>query len=214
MRITKLGHACVRIESGDAVVVVDPGAFTDEADAIEDATVVLVTHEHPDHWTAELLRRADAPVLTIGAVAEQIREADPELGERVRVVRPGERVDAGVPVEVVGEKHAVIHPELPHFDNSGFLLDVEGRTIFHPGDALTVPERDVDLLLLPVSAPWLKVSECIDFAREVAAPHNLGIHDAIYSETGHAVVGPHLERFLGSVGGSYTRIAPGTDLEV
>ena len=56
--------------------------------------------------------------------------------------------------------------------------------MFHPGDALTGPGEAVDLLLLPVSAPWLKVSEAIDFAREVGAPHNLAIHDRVYSEPG------------------------------
>ncbi len=214
MRITKFGHACVRIESGDSVVVIDPGAFTEQDEAVEGATAVLVTHEHPDHWTADHLRRAQAPVHTIAAVAAQVREADPELGAQLHVVGPGDRLDVGVAVEVVGEKHAVIHPDLPHFDNSGFLLEVEGTTVFHPGDALTVPDRPVDLLLLPVSAPWLKISEAIDFARAVGAPRNVGIHDAIYSETGHKVVTTHLERFLGEQGGSYTRLAPGADVEV
>lgn len=214
MRITKFGHACVRIESGDTVLVIDPGAFTEQDEAVEGATAVLVTHEHPDHWTVDHLRRAEAPVHTIAAVAEQVRSADAGLDDRLSVVRPGDRLDLGVPVEVVGEKHAVIHPALPHFDNSGFLVDVEGTTVFHPGDALTVPDRPVDLLLLPVSAPWLKISEAIDFAVAVAAPRNVGVHDAIYSETGHKVVTSHLERFLGEQGGSYARLAPGADVEV
>ena len=55
------------------------------------------------------------------------------------MVAPGEQFDPGVPTTVVGEKHAVIHPELPHFDNSGYLLEVEDLRIFHPGDSLTVP---------------------------------------------------------------------------
>lgn len=211
MRITKLGHACVRIESGDAVVVIDPGAFTPESDATQGATAILVTHEHPDHWTTAHLARSDAPIHTVAAVAEQINRADPALGERVSVVRPGDRLDVGLPVEVVGEKHAVIHPELPHFDNSGFLLDVEGLRIFHPGDALTVPEAGVDLLLLPVSAPWLKVSECIDYARAVRAPRNLGIHDAIYSEVGHQVVGGQLSSFLEPLEATYARVGGGEE---
>lgn len=217
MRLTKLGHACVRIEVGDEVVVIDPGAFTPEDDATVGATAVLLTHEHPDHWTAEHLARTDAPIFTIAAVAEKIREADPGLGARVHVVAPGDRPEVGVPVEVVGEKHAVIHPELPHFDNSGFLLDLEGTRVFHPGDALTVPpggQGSVDVLLLPVSAPWLKVSECIDYAREVGAPRNIGIHDAIYSETGHQVVGGQLETFLGRQDATYARVAAGSEVHL
>ena len=103
-------------------------------------------------------------------------------------------------------------PELPHFDNSGYLLDVAGTVVFHPGDALTVPPRTPDLLLLPVSAPWLKVSECIDYARSVGAPRSLAIHDAVYSEAGLGIVDGHLRRFLEPHGQDYVRLASGEDL--
>lgn len=211
MRITKFGHACVRIETGDHTIVLDPGAFT-EPEAVDGATTVLITHEHADHWTADHLRRTDARILTIEAVRAAIAADAPDVAERIEVVAPGAQVDTGIPTSVVGEKHAVIHPELPHLDNSGFLLEVEGTTIFHPGDSLTVPEQKVDLLLLPVSAPWLKISECIDFARDVNAPRSLAIHDAIYSETGHQFAGMLLENFLGPREQTFTRIASGQDL--
>ena len=212
MRITKLGHACVRLEVDGAVVVVDPGSFTPEADATDGATAVLLTHEHPDHWSLDHLRRTDAPIHTIRAVADAVVAAAPELADRLRVVEPGQRLDVGIPVTVVGEKHAVIHPELPHFDNSGYLLDVGGTVVLHPGDALTVPDTRPDVLLLPVSAPWLKVSECIDYAREVGAARNVAIHDAIYSEAGHQVVGGLLDRFLGAQEQTYARLQPGSDV--
>lgn len=213
MRFFKLGHSCVRLEVGDHVIVIDPGMFTD-TDALDGVTAVLVTHEHPDHWTPETLRAADAPVFTIAAVEAQIREQAPDVAERVTVVAPGDSFDVGVPVEVVGVKHAVIHPELPHFDNSGYLLDVEGRTIFHPGDALTTLPAAPDLLLLPVSAPWLKISEAIDYARDLGAPRSLAIHDAIYSEAGLGIIGGHLNRFLGARGQEYVRLAAGEELEI
>jgi L-ascorbate metabolism protein UlaG (beta-lactamase superfamily) len=211
MRLIKHGHACVRLESGDVAVVLDPGMFT-EAAALDDATAVLVTHEHADHWTPELLRATAAPVFTIAAVAAQIREHAPDVADRVTVVEPGQSLDIGVPVEVVGEKHAVIHPELPHFDNSGYLLTVDGTTVFHPGDALTVPPASPDLLLLPVSAPWLKVSECIDYARDVGARRSLAIHDAIYSEAGLGIVDTHVARFLAPREQEYVRLGAGEEL--
>ena len=211
MRIFKHGHSCVRLETGDHAVVIDPGSLTD-VDAVRGATAVLVTHEHADHWTPEALRAADAPVFTIEAVAAQVRQQAPDVAERVTVIRPGDAFDVGVPARAVGEKHAVIHPELPHFDNSGYLVTVDGTTIFHPGDALTVPEETPDLLLLPVSAPWMKISECIDYARAVAAPRSLAIHDAIYSEAGLGVADRHLGRFLGERELEYVRLSAGDEL--
>ncbi len=210
MRITKFGHACVRLETNGQTIVLDPGAFTEE-EAVDGATAVLLTHEHPDHWTPDQLRRTDAPVYTIEAVAAKIREEAPDVAERVIVVRPGEQIDPGAPTTVVGEKHAVIHPDLPHLDNSGYLLEVEGTRIFHPGDSLTVPDGEVDLLLLPVSAPWLKSSECVDFARAVGAPRSLAIHDKIYSDLGLGFIGGQLEMLLPE-GQEYLRIEPGQEL--
>jgi L-ascorbate metabolism protein UlaG (beta-lactamase superfamily) len=211
MRITKFGHACVRIESGGHTIVIDPGGFT-EPEAVDGATAVLITHEHADHYSADHLRRTDAPVHTIAAVAATIREDVPEVAERVTIVAPDQQFDPGVPTMVVGEKHAIIHPEMQHFDNSGYLLQVEDLTIFHPGDSLTLPGVHVDLLLLPVSAPWLKISECIDFARDVGAQRSLAIHDKVYSETGLKMVDAHLSRMLGERAQTFVRLRPGHDL--
>jgi L-ascorbate metabolism protein UlaG (beta-lactamase superfamily) len=211
MRITKFGHACVRLETDGHVVVLDPGGFT-EPEAVDGATAVLITHEHADHYSPDHLRRTDAPVFTIAAVAKQIRADAPDVAERLTVVVPGERVEVGVPVQVVGEKHAVIHQDYPRFDNSGYVLDIEGQKIYHPGDSLTPPPEQVDLLLLPVSAPWLKIGEAIDFGREVAAPMSLAIHDKIYSELGLGMVDAHLTRMLGERQLGFTRLADGADL--
>jgi L-ascorbate metabolism protein UlaG (beta-lactamase superfamily) len=211
MRLIKHGHSCVRLETGGHAVVVDPGVFTDTS-AVDGATAVLITHEHPDHWTPDNLRATDAPVYTIAAVATQIREQAPDVAERVTVVSPGQALQVGVPAEVIGEKHAVIHPELPHFDNSGYLLTVDGTTVFHPGDSLTVPSIAPDVLLLPVSAPWLKVSECIDYARTVGSRRSVAIHDAVYSEAGLGIVDGHLSRFLAPREQEYIRLRAGEQL--
>jgi len=210
MRITKFGHACVRLEHDGVVVVLDPGVFTDP-EAVDGATAVLITHEHPDHYLPDHLRACAAPVFTIDAVAARIREEAPDLVERVTVVSPEERFDVGVPVRAVGELHAVIHPDYPRFSNSGFVLSLGGTSVYHPGDALTLPGEPVDLLLAPVSAPWLKVSEAIDFVRAVGAPRSLGIHDRVYSAAGLDMVETHLGNLLPD-GQEFVRLADGTDL--
>ncbi len=197
-------------EHDGAVLVLDPGGWS-EPEAVDGATAVLVTHEHPDHLSVEHLRRTDAPVFTIEAVAEQIRAEDPGVAERVTVVRPGQQLDVGVPATVVGEKHAVIHPDVPRITNSGYLLQLGDTTVYHPGDALTAPEQPVDVLFLPVHAPWSKISEVIDFGRAVSAPRSVGVHDGLLNENGLALV----ERLLAGLLGedrAYVRLAPGQDL--
>jgi L-ascorbate metabolism protein UlaG (beta-lactamase superfamily) len=210
MRITKFEHACVRVEYDGHRIVLDPGTLT-RPEAVDGATAVLVTHEHADHYAPDTLRRTEAAIYTIAAVAAKLREDAPDVAERVTVVEPGQHLDVGVPVDVVGRTHAEILPDL-HFDNSGYVLDLGGTRVFHPGDALTVPEAEVDLLLLPVSAPWLKASESVGFAREVGAARSLAIHDLVYSEFGLGVMDTHLARVLGPTGQDYVRLRPGEAL--
>ncbi|RJS46134.1 MBL fold metallo-hydrolase [Nocardioides cavernaquae] len=213
MRITKFGHAAVRVEYDGRVLLIDPGVWTG-AEAIDGADAVLITHEHPDHVDPALLRRTDAPVWTIEAVARDLEANAPDVAERVLVIEPGEEWSAaGLDITAVGELHAVIHPELPRVTNSGYLITDGTTRLFHPGDALTGPGEEVDVLCLPVSAPWLKVSEAIDFARGVGAGRNLAIHDKVYSEAGLGIVDGHLGRFLGAAGQDYVRLPEGADLD-
>jgi len=187
MRLTKYGHACVRFEKDGRVLVLDPGAFS-EPEALDGADAVLITHEHMDHLEPERLRaaaeaRPGLEIWTIGPVAEQLTGLAPG---RVHTVGHGDAFTAaGFEIEAHGEWHAVIHPDIPRVKNTGFLVD---GTVFHPGDALTVPEWPVEVLLLPAHAPWSKTGEIIDYVRAVGAPRAYGIHDALLSDPGRGLV--------------------------
>ncbi|MEY9965229.1 L-ascorbate metabolism protein UlaG (beta-lactamase superfamily) [Streptacidiphilus sp. MAP12-16] len=175
MKMTTLGHSCVRLERDGVTVVVDPGCFSDP-DALAGADAVLITHEHIDHVVPDLLRATagDVEIWTNAAVAAQFAD----LGGRVHAVRHGDVFSVGaMEIHVYGEKHATIHRDFPEFDNVGFLVD----GLFHPGDALTVPEEGVRTLLAPAGAPWVKLAEVVDYVRQVEPGEVFLIHDAVLS---------------------------------
>ncbi|RFU86546.1 MBL fold metallo-hydrolase [Streptomyces triticagri] len=192
MELTKKTHACVRLVKDGRTLVIDPGAFS-EPDSADGADAILVTHEHPDHFSEERLRAVleasqGTELWTLRSVADRLAGAFPG---RVHTVGDGDTfAAAGFDVEVHGELHAVIHPDLPRITNVGFLVD---GSVFHPGDALTVPGRPVDTLLVPVMAPWNKVSEVIDYVREVAPARTVDIHDALLTDLARPVYDQHLE---------------------
>ncbi|MFF2653288.1 MBL fold metallo-hydrolase [Streptomyces sp. NPDC058045] len=205
MKLTKHTHSCVRLEKDGRTLVIDPGGFT-EPDAAVGAQALLVTHEHPDHFDEGRLRAAldadpEAEVWTLRSVAERLAVAFPG---RVRTVGHGDTFTAaGFDVQVHGELHAVIHPDIPRVTNVGFLVD---GSLFHPGDALTVPGTPVETLMLPVQAPWSKISEVIDYVREVRPQRAYDVHDALLTDLAR----PIYDRQIGDLGGAeHLRLAPG-----
>jgi L-ascorbate metabolism protein UlaG (beta-lactamase superfamily) len=213
MKLTKLVHACVKLEKDGATLVIDPGAFSEPAATLADADAVLITHEHFDHLDVDSLRAAltakpDLEVWTNPAVAEQFADAK----DRVHAVRHGDTFTAaGFSVHVYGEKHAEIHKDVPIIDNTGFVIDGE---VFHPGDALTIPEDPVPTLLVPVNGPWLKVAEMIDYFREVAPRQGFALHDGLLNDLGLAVQERWNAIAAQPTGASFTRLEPGTSLEL
>jgi len=212
MRITKFTHACVRIDAGANALCIDPGSFS-ERESVEAATAVLVTHEHPDHLSIDNLRATDARIFTVDAVAEKIAAEAPDVAERVTVVRPGQEFDAGLPARAVGEWHAVIHEEIPRIHNCGYVVTADESSVYHPGDAFTLPDQAIDLLLAPVCAPWSKTSEVIDFVRAVGAPRTAAIHDLVFSDLGLGLVDTMLGNALEGRNQDYQRVAPGAQLD-
>jgi L-ascorbate metabolism protein UlaG (beta-lactamase superfamily) len=212
MELTKHGHACVVLSDGERRIVIDPGAFTDPT-ALDGASAVLITHEHPDHFVPDRIRAAlDADpaleVWTNKSVAAQLEG----LGGRVHVVGNGDAVTvAGVDVTVHGELHAQIHPEIPRIPNVGFLV---GGQVFHPGDAFTVPEEPVSTLLLPLHAPWSKVAEVIDYVRAVHADQAFAVHDGLLNDTGLTVVGGLLGERGPGTPTPFSRLTPGDSVEL
>jgi L-ascorbate metabolism protein UlaG (beta-lactamase superfamily) len=213
MRLTKLGHSCVRLEQDGAALVIDPGIWSGAADALNGASAVLITHEHPDHLDADAVRAAldgqpGLELWTNASVAGQFGD----FGARVHAVDHGDTFTAaGFDVHVYGHDHAQIHRDIPIVVNTGFAVAGE---VFHPGDSLTVPEDRVPTLLLPLAAPWLKAGEMIDYAREVAPQRAYAIHDAILNANGLGLMERMMQLAAQPSGAAFARLEPGTTVDL
>jgi L-ascorbate metabolism protein UlaG (beta-lactamase superfamily) len=213
MQLTKYTHACVRLEDGDRVLVIDPGVFSETEIALADADAVLITHEHPDHLDGDALRAAAKanPELRVWAPAG-VAESLADLGDRVTAVQSGASFDAaGFSIETFGSQHAMIHPLVPVIANVGYLVD---STVFHPGDSFTVPSKPVQTLLIPTHAPWSKIAEVIDYALAVRAPQAFQIHDSLLTEIGRTMVEGHVTRLSAAYGTEFRHLAAQESLTV
>lgn len=199
MRITRFTHSCVRLERDGAVLVIDPGIWS-EPRALRDADAVLVTHEHVDHVDVLRLRGLQVPVFA---------PADAQIPNlALTAVAAGEQfVAAGFQVNAVGGRHATICRGEPSCANLGYV--VEGA-LYHPGDALDLPAQSIETLLVPMQAAWLKTAEAIEFVRAIAPRLAIGIHDAQINERGRSGINAWLEEESGT---DYRWLSPGIALD-
>lgn len=212
MKVIKYSHACVRVEHEGAVLVVDPGVWSEAEEALDGVDAVLLTHEHVDHVDAEkladaLAKRPQATVYSHPAVLEKYAAQWQGLAV---AVQSGESFHAaGLPVRAFGGLHAMVHPEIPQVPNLGFLID---ESLYHPGDSFDLPgDAEVETLFVPVSGPWLKVAESIEFVRAIRPRRVYALHDCLDSERSAGLVDHHLSAKSGC---PYERLTPGSAISV
>ncbi len=151
-----LGHASFQIVVNEKIIYIDPyeGDYTDKAD------ILFISHDHHDHCDPskiELIRKDDTVVIGPSGCAEKVQG-------KVKILKPGEKVTAkGVHVEAVHAynvkrfRSAGI-PFHPKGSGLGFLITIEGKTVYFAGDTDFVPEmkdlKKVDLALVPVGGTY------------------------------------------------------------
>ncbi len=212
-RLTKFTHSCVRFDDGDRSLVIDPGVFSEVAEALDGARGVLITHEHPDHLDEQRLRAAAKadPRLRIWAPSG-VAGSFADLGEQVVAVAPGDTFEAGgFAIETFGGQHGLFHPTVPVVQNNCYLID---GTVYHPGDSVIVPTKQVQVLLLPIHAPWSRTADVIDFEVSTRAPRALPIHDALINDLGRSLIEGPLIRIGAQHGVEYANLAPKSSIEV
>jgi L-ascorbate metabolism protein UlaG (beta-lactamase superfamily) len=159
-----LGHDSFRLK-GEKVVYIDPWKIAPNA---EKADLVLVTHEHRDHFSPDDIARISHADTII--VAPQSVAAKSNL--QIHIVKPGDKVTLhGVSIEVVPayNLNKQFHPQAA--GHVGYIVTLGGKRIYHAGDTDVIPEMAqirCDIALLPVSGKYVMT------AREaVQAAHTL-----------------------------------------
>ena len=212
MRITKLEHAALTIDEGGHVLVVDPGSLTTPMVDVTGVEAVVITHEHADHWTPEQLRRilGKSPKARLFGPAGVVAAATDFTVEQVEA---GDTVSTGTfTLRFFGGEHALIHSSIPVVDNLGVL--VNGR-FYYPGDSFTIPEGvDVDTLAAPAAAPWMKISEVMDYVSTLRPRRAFPTHDGILSTAGMGLSNQRIGEVVRAGGGEYYPLIGGESLDV
>lgn len=180
MKITHHGHACVLLEFDSPKktrILIDPGTYSTGFESLRDLDALLFTHAHPDHIDMSrvpALVEANPGIVIAGDQGSAKILAEHTLAHQV--ASDGDTMTVGdVGIDVLGGDHAVIHCDLPNITNNGYVID--GRTL-HPGDAFVGASDSIEILLLPVGGPWMKIGEAVDYLRRVRPRVVIPIHQA------------------------------------
>lgn len=204
MKLTKYEHACFTVEKDGKLLIVDPGVFTSDLKTPENVAAIVVTHEHADHFDptalgALIAHNPNVIILAHESITRHLGDTLPN-----QAVNAGESRDIGpFKVEFSGGEHEIIHSSMPPIANLSVMINDK---VYYPGDSFTLPQRPVAVLALPVSAPWMKISDAMDYASDVKAKFAFPTHDAILSPAGKGVVDRILSSHVEKYSGTYRRL--------
>jgi L-ascorbate metabolism protein UlaG (beta-lactamase superfamily) len=171
-----LGHASFRICHEDKIVYIDPWKIKD---ARQDATVVLVSHSHYDHYSPEDISRISGPSTKLIAAADVIKKQ--RKGESIK---PGSTIEVGgITVQGVAayNPRKQFHPKGNNW--LGFVIQVNSKRIYYAGDTDLTDEMKsvsgIDAALLPVGGTYtMNAGEAAEAAAyikpRIAIPYHWG----------------------------------------
>lgn len=178
MKIKKIGHCCLLIQTEKLTILTDPGAFSTGQNLITGIDVVLITHEHADHLHTESLKEVlknnpEAKVLTNTSVGKKLDE----IGIAYSLLEGRSQTEvSGLTLEAFDCRHEEIFEEIGQVQNTGYFID---NKLFYPGDSFCNPEKPVDILALPVAGPWCKIPDAIRYALSVKPRRVFPVHDGM-----------------------------------
>lgn len=202
MKLTKYEHACLVIDNGQSKLVIDPGDFA-QLPGLTNVAAVVITHGHFDHYNQEKIQKlcgANPEVQIFMPVDMTL-----DLPNVTNVDSPKQLNVGGFKISLTPVDHAAVYQKSP-CQNLTVTVD---DYLYYPGDSFVNSGAKVHILALPISGPWLKTSEIIDFAKANQSEYVLATHNALNSETGDWAVKSWLEKSNALAGRTYLELAPG-----
>ncbi|MCR5407537.1 MAG: MBL fold metallo-hydrolase [Bacteroidales bacterium] len=174
--ITLIKHGSLAISYKGQSIQIDPvggyGKPTDYAAEFPKADLILVTHEHGDHFDKEaiaaLSKEGVTKLVTNARCAEMLGYGS--------VMANGDKMELkGITIEAVpaynySEGRTQFHPK---GRDNGFVLTLDGLRIYIAGDTEDISEmaelKDIDIAFLPVNQPYtMTVDQCVNAAKVIA----------------------------------------------
>jgi len=170
-------QSCFRIDAGRYTVYTDPNSIQGNVKA----DLILISHPHGDHWSAAELDKIVQPGTILIAPKEVVYSG--KIAKRV-ILKPGEQFNEldGIKIKAVPAYNidkTQFHPKANNW--VGYLIKINGVTIYHAGDTERVPEMKTftaDIALLPLGQTYTfsTVNDAAQAAKDVDAKVAIPMH--------------------------------------
>ena len=177
--IRVLTHSSIKI-TGEATVYVDPFQVVD---AENDADIILITHDHFDHFSPEDIAKVIKSDTILVVPKKMEKQASSIPCDEIITVEPGEQKQVGkITIETVPAYNPLkpFHPKGAGW--VGYLIEMGDVKIYVAGDTDITKENkevDCDVALVPIGGTYTldakKAAELVNIIRpKVVIPTHYG----------------------------------------
>ena len=166
VKIHALMHSSIRIEYDGREIEIDPCSKlrerTVDYTALPKADILLVTHEHFDHYDSATLSllTAKQTQLVMNRRCVEMYGAGTTMDNGDRQQLADDIMLEAVPAYNTTEGHLQFHPK---GRDNGYILTLDGLRIYIAGDTEDIPEmdniKDIDIAFLPCNQPYTMTPE-------------------------------------------------------
>jgi L-ascorbate metabolism protein UlaG (beta-lactamase superfamily) len=173
LKITFIGHATLMFEYQGKVIHVDPVGSAADYSKMPKADIILVTHEHFDHFDPKALKtlqKDSTKLILTKACAEKIAGGTVMKNGDVLTVE-GLKIEA-VPAYNIINKRPDGAPFHPQGVGNGYIINFDKTRVYVAGDTENTPEmkqlKKIDIAFLPMNLPYTMTPEMVaDAARAI-----------------------------------------------
>ena len=177
VKIHALMHSSIRIEYDGREIEIDPCSNlrgrTVDYSAMPKADIILVTHEHFDHYDSATLSllTAEQTQLVMNRRCVEMYGAGTAMANGDKLQLADDITLEAVPAYNTTEGHLQFHPK---GRDNGYILTLDGLRIYIAGDTEDIPEmaeiKDIDIAFLPCNQPYTMTPEQLVKAAKTIHP--------------------------------------------
>lgn len=165
IEITFIRHASLIIRQNNIIIHIDPTTrFGTDYSQMPVADLILITHEHNDHFDAKAIE----PIKTDNTVIILNAESYKTLGFGEVMANGDSRTIKGIRIDAV-PAYNLTAPNHPKGVGNGYVLYLGDKKLYIAGDTENVPEmsnlKDIDIAFLPMNRATMTLEQLVEAAR-------------------------------------------------